>query len=75
MTIYYRDVYPEKKFEQLSINNHFFSGVIKWKSNRKPSWGIPGVDQWRYELRFDEVKLSTNVIVNENLILTCYLFD
>ena len=50
-----RNVYPEKHFEQVSINNDLFSGVIKWQSNSKPSWTKPEVDQWRFELRFDEV--------------------
>ena len=50
-----RDVFPEKHFEQVSVTNDHFSGVIKWKSNKRPSWSRPGTDQWRFELRFDEV--------------------
>ena len=50
-----RDVFPEKHFEQVSVNNDFFSGVMKWEPNRKLSWENPEVDQWRFELRFDEV--------------------
>ena len=50
-----RDMYPEKHFEQVNVSNHHFSGVIKWQLNRKPSWTKPEVDQWRFELRFDEV--------------------
>jgi len=31
-----------------------FTGIIKWKGDKRPSWSKPGCDQWRFELRFDE---------------------
>ena len=55
-------MYPEKHFEQISVNNDFFSGVIKWQSNRKPSWTKREVDQWRFELRFDEVTAMSHTV-------------
>jgi len=60
-----RDVYPEKQFDQFTVNNSLFSGIIKWKGDKRPSWSKQGCDQWRFELRFDEVQVIN--LRNRNL--------
>ena len=50
-------MFPEKHFEHVSVDDErgVFSGVIKWNRDKRPSWSRLGTDQWRFELRFDEV--------------------